>query len=79
MDGSNTIFAATRNYIYNTPIVSPDVPYGLRGFMVIHKGGDAAVYKSGQAVQAYWGGCDKLQASVGQLTGDAEANLQWQR
>jgi prepilin-type N-terminal cleavage/methylation domain-containing protein len=71
VDGSNTIFAATRNYIYNTPIVSTDVPYGLRGFMVIHKGGDAAVYKSGQAVQAYWGSCDKFQASVGQLTGDA--------
>src|SRR6478609_11509727 len=40
VDPSNTIFAVTRNYIYNTPIVSTDVPYGLRGFMVIHKGGD---------------------------------------
>jgi hypothetical protein len=37
--------------------------------MVIHKGGDAAVYKSGQAQQAYWGGCDQFQASVGAMTG----------
>ncbi len=72
VDGSNTIFAATRNYVYNTPIVATDVPYGLRGFMVVHKGGDAAVYKSGQAVQGYWGTCDKFQSTVGQLTGDAQ-------
>ena len=49
VDTSNTIFATTRNYVYATAINSTDVPYGLRGFMVIHKGGDAAVYKSGQA------------------------------
>jgi len=28
VDTSNTIFAVTRNYIYNTGIVSTDVPYG---------------------------------------------------
>ena len=43
VDPSNTIFAASHNYVYDTPIVGTDVPYGLRGFMVIHKGGDAAV------------------------------------
>ena len=69
VDTSNTIFAVTRNYVYNTAINSTDVPYGLRGFMVVHKGGDAAVYKSGQAQQAYWGGCTQFQSTVGQMTG----------
>jgi prepilin-type N-terminal cleavage/methylation domain-containing protein len=69
VDTSNTIFAVTRNYVYNSAINSTDVPYGLRGFMVIHKGGDAAVYKSGQAQQGYWGGCNQFQATIGQMTG----------
>ena len=69
VDTSNTIFAVTRNYVYNTAINSTDVPYGLRGFGVVHKGGDAAVFKSGQALQAYWGGCTQFQSSVGQMTG----------
>ena len=43
--------------------------------MVIHKGGDAAVYKSGQAVQGYGEGCAQFQATVGQLTGDASGSL----
>jgi prepilin-type N-terminal cleavage/methylation domain-containing protein len=72
VDTSNTIFAVTRNYVYNSPIVSTAVPYGLRGFMVIHKGGDAAVFKSGQAQDPYWGGCTQFQSSVGQMTGLAQ-------
>jgi prepilin-type N-terminal cleavage/methylation domain-containing protein len=73
VDGSNTIFAATRNYIYNTTVAAGSVPYGQRGFMVIHKGGDASVLKAGQAEQAYWGTCEKFRAGVGQLTGDTGA------
>ena len=69
VDPSNTIFVCTRNYVYNTAMVGTDVPYGLRGFTVIHKGGDAAVYKSGQAVVSYWGTCNQFQASIGQMTG----------
>jgi prepilin-type N-terminal cleavage/methylation domain-containing protein len=72
VDTANTIFAASRNYIYNTALVSSDVPYGIKGFVVIRKGGDAAVFKSGQAQQAYWGGCTQFQSNVGQLTGDAQ-------
>jgi prepilin-type N-terminal cleavage/methylation domain-containing protein len=71
VDPSNTIFLATRNYIYNTAVAATDVPYGQRGFTVIHKGGDAAVFKAGQAQQAYWGGCGPFQSAVGQMTGDA--------
>ena len=69
VDPSNTIFIASHNYVYNNAIVGTAVPYGTRGFTVIHKGGDAAVYKSGQAQQAYWGGCTQFQSSVGAMTG----------
>jgi hypothetical protein len=69
VDPSNTIFIASHNYVYATAINSLDVPYGLRGFTVVHKGGDAAVYKSGQAIVTYWGNCNNFQASVGQMTG----------
>jgi prepilin-type N-terminal cleavage/methylation domain-containing protein len=72
VDPSNTIFAVTRNYVYATAINSTDVPYGLRGFMVVHKGGDAAVFKSGQALVTYWGTCNQFQAAVGQMTGLAQ-------
>ena len=70
VDTTNTIFAATHNYIYNTAIANTDVPYGIKGFVVLHKGGDAAVFKSGQAELAYWGDCQKFQASIGSLPGD---------
>ena len=70
VDPANTIFIATHNYVYNTAIVGTAVPYGLRGFTVIHKGGDAAVFKSGQAQAGYWGGCTQFQSSVGLMTGD---------
>jgi prepilin-type N-terminal cleavage/methylation domain-containing protein len=69
VDPSNTIFLATRNYVYNTAVVGTDVPYGQRGFSIIHKGGDAAVFKAGQAQDTYWGGCTQFQSSVGQMTG----------
>jgi len=70
VDTTNTIFAVTHNYIYNTAIANTDVPYGIKGFVVLHKGGDAAVFKSGQAELAYWGDCQKFQASIGSLPGD---------
>ena len=71
-DTSNTIFATSHNYVYNTAIANGSVPYGLKGFIVVRKGGDATVYKSGQATTAGWGGdCTKFQSGVGARTGDA--------
>ena len=72
VDPSNTIFIGSHNYVYDQAIGGTAVPYGTRGFTVVHKGGDAAVYKSGQAVDTYWGGCTQFQNSVGVLTGDAQ-------
>jgi hypothetical protein len=70
-DPSNTIYATSLNYVYATPIVNGSVPYGLKGFIVVHKGGDAAVFKSGQADLAGWGGdCNKFESTVGFRTGN---------
>jgi prepilin-type N-terminal cleavage/methylation domain-containing protein len=70
-DASNTIFCTSRNYIYNKDIVDGSVPYGLKGFIVMHKGGDGVVLRSGQAKVAGWGGdCNAFQSNVGRVTGD---------
>lgn len=52
VDASNTIFAVTANYTYNTALDSSQVPYGDKGFVVMRKGGDAAVFKKNQATSA---------------------------
>jgi type II secretory pathway pseudopilin PulG len=74
VDPSNTIFCTSRNYVYDTALVGTDVPYGTKGFIVMHKGGDGAVFKEGQATLAGWGGPGnevKFQNAVGAKTGEA--------
>jgi len=45
-DPSNTLFLASKNYTYNTPLNDPNaVPYGNKGFFICRKGGDVGVYK----------------------------------
>jgi prepilin-type N-terminal cleavage/methylation domain-containing protein len=78
---SNAIFAASHNYTYNTVLPAagvPSVPYGTKGFIVMKKGGDAAVFKEGQATLAGWGGAGnevRFQTSVGMLPADTEGVL----
>lgn len=48
-DGSDVLFLATKNYTYNTPLSPTAQPYGDKGFVIIHKGGDAAMLKKPQA------------------------------
>lgn len=53
-DGGNAIFMATRNFSYNsnsqTAIsTAPGMPFGDKGFVVFHKGGDGTFYKKQQA------------------------------
>jgi prepilin-type N-terminal cleavage/methylation domain-containing protein len=77
-DPSNAIFCVSRNYVYDTDIVTapPPVPYGTKGFIVMHKGGDGAVFKSGQATVAGWGGVDQtFQSNVGLKTGNAPGTV----
>jgi prepilin-type N-terminal cleavage/methylation domain-containing protein len=54
---SNAIFAVSHNYDYDTTLATSasQIPYGTNGFVVVHKGGDAALFKEGQATPAGWG------------------------
>jgi prepilin-type N-terminal cleavage/methylation domain-containing protein len=72
-DPAIAIFSASRNYVYKTPIVGTAVPYGTKGFVVMRKGGDGAVFKAGQADETGWGGnAATFQSAVGLKTGDPE-------
>lgn len=73
---SNTIFAATTNFTYNTALSPTNVPYGDKGFVIMRKGGDAGTFKKNQA-QAGAGatGPSAYQAGIGRLPGDSDGQL----
>jgi hypothetical protein len=52
-DPGNTIFLATKNFTYtsnaSTAISSTVTPFGDKGFVIFHKGGDGTFYKKQQA------------------------------
>jgi prepilin-type N-terminal cleavage/methylation domain-containing protein len=73
-DSANTIFCTSKNYVYNTAIAAGSVPYGTKGFIVMRKGGDGAVFKSGQATTGGWTDPTTFQSNVGQKTGDTPGN-----
>ena len=70
VDPATTIFATTHNYVYDTALVGTDVPYGTKGFVTIKKGGDAAIYRVGQATDAGWTSGTVFQNSVGYKSTD---------
>ena len=72
-DPSNAIFAVSHNYDYDTLLTgsASQIPYGTKGFIVVRKGGDASVFKEGQATPAGWGNNGTVfQTQVGLKTGD---------
>ena len=72
-DHSTAIFAASSNYIYNTPLSPTSVPFSDKGFVVIRKRGDAGVYKRNQATVSDWGNdAVEFQSKIGRLAGAAE-------
>jgi prepilin-type N-terminal cleavage/methylation domain-containing protein len=71
VDPATTIFATTHNYVYDTAINATDVPYGTKGFITIKKGGDAAVYRVGQATAGGWTTPTVFQNSVGYKSTDS--------
>jgi hypothetical protein len=73
-DTANTIFCTSKNYLYDTAIAAGSVPYGQKGFIVMRKGGDGAVFKSGQAITGGWTDPTTFQSNVGQKTGDTPGN-----
>ena len=72
-DVTNAIFCVSRNYVYSTALGAAAVPYGQKGFITVKKGGDAAVFRSGQAVNTppQWPNPIAFQNGVGLKTGDA--------
>jgi len=76
-DGVSAIYCATHNYIYNTALLSTGQPYGQNGFIVVHKGGDAAIFRAAQAVQGAptWPTISVFQTQVGMLPGDTPGAL----
>ena len=68
---ATTIFCTTMNYIYDTALLGTAVPYGTKGFVTIKKGGDAAIYRVGQATASGWTSGTVFQNSVGQKATDS--------
>ena len=66
-DPSNTIFAASSNYVYATPLDPKAVPFGDAGFVVVRKSGDVGVYKKEQATPAGFESVEKFQSDIGSL------------
>src|SRR5262245_7244039 len=64
---SSAIFATSHNYDYDTALTGAvsQVPYSTNGFIVIQKGGNAAVYKEGQATAAGWSSATQFTTNVG--------------
>lgn len=73
-DSTNTIFAVTANYNYNTALDASTAPYGDKGFVVQRKGGDAAVLKKNNAT-ATAGQESSFQSLVGKKPGEADGTV----
>ena len=71
VDPATTIFATTHNYVYDTALLGTAVPYGTKGFITIKKGGDAAIFRVGQATDAGWTSPTVFQNSVGYKATDS--------
>ena len=74
-DPSNTIFAASSNYVYDTPLGLNAVPFGEAGFVIVRKSGDAGVYKKGQATPAGFESVEKFQSDIGALPGASKGKV----
>ena len=72
-DSTNTIFAVTSNYTYNSALTSTAAPYGDKGFVVQRKGGDAALLKTNNAT-ATSGQGSSFQSVVGKKPLDSDGN-----
>jgi prepilin-type N-terminal cleavage/methylation domain-containing protein len=64
---SNAIFAVSHNYDYDKALSASasQIPYSTNGFIVIQKGGSAAVFKEGQATDTGWPNPTLFQTQIG--------------
>jgi prepilin-type N-terminal cleavage/methylation domain-containing protein len=74
-DASNVLFAVSNNYTYNQDLTSTGIPYGTKGFIVMRKGGDAAVLRQFQATNAEITPDSNFLSQVGALTGVADGTV----
>ncbi len=76
-DASNTIFAVTSNYTYDTAFTaSPPSPYGDKGFVVVRKGGDASVLrKNNAAAGTGTSAISTFEATVGKKPNEAPGTV----
>ena len=77
-DPSNTIFAASSNYVYDTKLNPSAVPFGDIGFVIVRKGGDAGVYKNAQATpEGFENSAERFQSDqgIGALPGASKGNV----
>ena len=74
VDPATTVFCASHNYVYDTALAVAAVPYGTKGFITIRKGGDASVFRVGQATDTGWTNGTVFQTSVGSKVGDPSWN-----
>jgi prepilin-type N-terminal cleavage/methylation domain-containing protein len=73
-DSTNTIFAVTANYSYNSALDGAAAPYGDKGFVVQRKGGDASVLKKNNATVTA-GQETTFQSVVGKKPGEADGTV----
>ncbi|MEY2483990.1 MAG: hypothetical protein QOK24_2518 [Verrucomicrobiota bacterium] len=73
-DSSNTIFAVTANYTYDTALSASAAPYADKGFVVQRKGGDASLLQKNNAV-ATAGQETTFQSVVGKKSGEADGTV----
>jgi prepilin-type N-terminal cleavage/methylation domain-containing protein len=74
-DPSNTIFAVSANYTYDTAFgATPPSPYGDKGFIVMRKGGDGSVLRKNNAA-ATAGQESAFESTVGKKPGEAEGTV----
>jgi prepilin-type N-terminal cleavage/methylation domain-containing protein len=73
-DSTNTIFAVTSNYTYDTALTATGAPYGDKGFVVQRKGGDAALLKKNNATVTT-GQETTFQSVVGKKPGEADGTV----
>src|SRR5437763_379017 len=74
-DASNVIFAVTSNYTYDTAFTTtPPNPYGDKGFVVVRKGGDAAILRKNNAA-ATSGQQAAFESLVGKKPGEAQGSV----
>jgi prepilin-type N-terminal cleavage/methylation domain-containing protein len=64
---ASAVFCVSHNYDYDTALTgsASKIPYGTNGFIVIQKGGNAAVFKEGQAQDGGWTNPTIFQTNVG--------------